>query len=105
MGWERRKRGPGTGYYYKSVRTPGGGVKKVYLGRGQAGHEAAAEMERRRRDREEARNLVRADRDGATAADRLAAEQREWAAVLTTVWMILTGHHRHRGEWRSGRGA
>ncbi len=99
MGWERRKKGPGTGYYYSSVRI-GGVVKKVYLGRGAAAHEAAAEQVARRQAGREAKQLLDAARDGADDADRLAADLRAWAAVLADVWLILTGHHRHRGEWR-----
>ena len=104
MGWDRKKRGNGEGYYYRSVRTPAG-VKKVYLGRGGAAHDAAAEVERRRRGREEAQALLRAERDCTDEADRLAAELRVWAEGLLAGWMVLTGHRKHRGQWRgAGRG-
>jgi len=99
MGWERRQHGPGTGYFYRSVRV-GDRVTKVYHGRGQAGHEAAAELELRRKCRLEARTLLQAGRNGADGADRLAAELREWAEGLLGTWLILTGHRKRRGQWR-----
>ena len=99
MGWERRKRGPGTGYFYRSIRSAGT-VRKVYYGRGTAGHEAEIEIEQRRRGRLEAKKLIEADRSGTDEADRLAIELRQWAAVLSAAWLILTGHHKHHGLWR-----
>ena len=103
MGWDRKKRGPGTGYFYRSVRV-GEAVRKVYLGRGAAGHEAAAELELRRRGRGDAMALLWADREGTHEADRLAAELREWAGALLAAWLVLSGHHKHRGQWRKSDG-
>ncbi len=99
MGWERRPNEQGVAYYYRSIRV-GDRVKKVYFGRGQAGHEAAAELELRRKGRLEAKTLLEEARDGADEADRLAAELREWAEVLLNTWLILTGHRKRRGQWR-----
>jgi hypothetical protein len=100
MGWEKRQRGAGTGYYYRSVRV-GASVRKDYYGRGQAGHEAAAELEVRKQGRREARQIIEGERNGTEEADRLAAELREWADTLLRTWLILTGHHKRRGQWRS----
>ena len=101
MGWDRKRRGASSGYFYRSVRVPGKPHPvKVYAGRGAAGHEAAAAVERRRRGRAEAEQLLRAERGLTDEADRLAAELREWAEVLSAAWLILTGHHCRRGEWR-----
>lgn len=102
MAWERRAGGPGTGYFYKSVRV-GDRIKKIYLGRGQAGHEAALEVERRRQARREAKELLRAAKENADEADRLAAELRGWADALLRAWLVLSGHHKRRGEWRKRR--
>ncbi|QDU21793.1 hypothetical protein [Urbifossiella limnaea] len=99
MGWERRQQGPKLGYFYTSVRV-GDRVKKVYFGRGQAGHEAAAELELRRKGRLEAKTLLQDARDGADEADQLANELREWAEVLLGTWLIVTGHRKRRGQWR-----
>lgn len=99
MGWERRPGGPGTGYFYRSVRF-GDRVRKVYYGRGEAGHAAAGELERRRNGRLEAKALLQAARNPTDESDRLATEQREWADGLLSIWLILTGHRKHRGQWR-----
>jgi hypothetical protein len=104
MGWDRKKWGPSTGYYYRSVRVPGKPHPvKLYIGRGDAGHEAAIKVERRRQDRIKAEKLLEAERNPTNEADRLAAELREWADVLSAALLILTGHHRRRGEWRKNR--
>lgn len=104
MGWDRKKKGPSTGYFYISKRVPGKPHPvKVYYGRGAAGHEAAVEVERRRQGRVEAEKILEAERNLTDEADRLAAELREWADALSAAWMILTGHHRRRSEWRTNR--
>ena len=50
MGWDRKRRGPATGYYYQSVRTAAG-VRKVYLGRSAEAGLAAATVEMKRAGR------------------------------------------------------
>src|SRR5207249_3293349 len=99
MGWDRKDRGPEGGYFYKSVRLPHKPYPvKVYLGRGEDAHRAAAELQRRK----EGRTRARAPTGAPAEADRLAAELSEWAATLAACWLVLTGHHYHRGEWRRG---
>jgi hypothetical protein len=95
MGWDRKQKGPASGYYYFSVRGPTG-VRKVFCGRGARAHEVAAAVERRKQARKEARKLHAGDSE----AEKLANELSEWAAVLSAAWLVLTGHHRHRGCWR-----
>jgi hypothetical protein len=101
MGWDRKGRGPETGYYYESVRTPDG-VKKVYRGRGATGQLAASLVEGRRRDRQAARDAVRAA--AGAEADSLADELLDWACVLRDAWLVASGYRRRRGEWRKRRG-
>jgi hypothetical protein len=103
MGWEVKARGRREGYYYLSVRTSEG-IKKAYYGRGAAGQEAAAATELRREDRRRAKAAVQAERDATAEADRLAEELRDWTAALMTAWLVLTGHHCHRGCWRLKNG-
>lgn len=102
MGWERRQKGASNRYYYRSVRV-GGRVKKVYLGRGSAGQEAAAAMERKRLARCEAEAAVRNEQGETADADRLAGELNDWADLLSAVWLIATGHHQHHRQWRRRR--
>ena len=99
MGWEQRTNGAKTGYFYRSVRD-GDRVRKVYYGRGEAGHEAAAERERRIRGRQEAAKLLWDDRNGTEEADKLATELRDWGKVLLSTRLILSGYRKHRGQWR-----
>jgi hypothetical protein len=82
-----------------SVRTPSG-VRKVYLGRRAAGHEAAAAVERRRQDRLTAIKTIQSDTAATAEADQLAAELREWTEALSSAWLVLAGYHRHHGCWR-----
>jgi hypothetical protein len=103
MGWERRRKGPSSGYYYRSVRV-GDQVRKVYLGRGEAAHAAAAELDGRRQARREAELLLKAELAEMEMANRLAAEVRAWAGGLATAWLILAGHHKHHGQWRRTHG-
>ena len=103
MSWDRKRRGPASGYFYKSVRTPDG-VRKVYLGRGAAAQQAAAEVEHTRLARWLDRKAVRAEADALAQADRLAAELAGWADLLAAAWLVITDHHIHRGEWRRRNG-
>jgi hypothetical protein len=99
MGWERRQKGPSTGYFYRSVRV-GGRVVKVYLGRGAAGQEAAAAMELKQQARRDAEAAVQEETDETADAEQLADELADWADSLSAVWLIAAGHHQHHGEWR-----
>lgn len=103
MGWDRKKRGSGTGYFYLSVRTPAG-VRKLYFGRRTAGQLAAAAVDQRRQDRLAARKVVLEERAATAEADRLAAALSASAEALSAAWLVLTGHERRRGEWRKRRG-
>jgi hypothetical protein len=103
MGWDRKK--GGRRYYYRSVRLPDKPYPiKVYLGRGAAGHEAAAAVEKRRRDRRQAKATIQAEREATDAADRLAGELQAWALTLSELWLVLAGCHNHKGSWRVRRG-
>jgi hypothetical protein len=104
MGWDRKKRGP-AGYYYKSVRVPGKPYPvKVYCGRKTAGNLAAAAVEHRRQDRVAAQKIIQEEWQATAEADRLAAELTAWAELLSSVWLVMAGHHCRRGEWRRRHG-
>ena len=103
MGWDSKARGPKSGYFYHTVRTADG-VKKLYLGRGNAGQMAAALIEQRRRERQAARDAARAEVALTAEADRLADELSDWANLLAAAWLTAAGYHYHRGTWRGRRG-
>jgi hypothetical protein len=103
MGWDRKA--GGKRYYYRSIRTPDKPHPvKVYMGRGAAGQEAAAAVERRRRDREQATATIQTEQDATAEADLLAEELQDRAAALSELWLLMSGLHYHRGEWRLKRG-
>jgi hypothetical protein len=104
MGWDRKTQGADGGYFYKSVRVPDRPYPvKIYFGRGARGQEAAAEGEEKKRQRQRERDALLAERDFIAGAELLFDELREWADVLLTSWLLLTGHHRHHGIWRHRR--
>jgi len=104
MGWDRKRRGPASGYFYLSVRTSTG-VKKIYLGRRVTAHVAADDVEQRR----EARRTIARHGELAVAVGseaeplRLEDDLIAWADALSSAWLILSGHHKHHGCWRKKR--
>ncbi len=93
----------GRTYYYRTIRE-GGKVRRVYLAAGELAriaHEretmnAAAEEERRKREREDLESLK------ALAAPL--RELDEGAEILTRAVLVAAGYHRHKGQWRRKRG-
>jgi hypothetical protein len=67
-------------------------------------HLAAAEVERRRKARLRVRTAIQVEHAATADADRLADELIVWADLLSFVWLTLTGHVYHRGEWRKPHG-
>ena len=105
MGWDRKQRGPASGYYYQSKRVPDKPHPvKICCGRGASAHWAAAAVEQRRNERLKAKAEVRAERDATAEADRLADELRSWTNTLSIAWLVLAGFHNHKGCWRTKRG-
>ena len=104
MGWDRKRRGAKRGYFYTSVRTPTG-VKKVYHGRGAAGHEAADDIEQRRYNRSIAKKFIYDEQQAIVDAERFAEELFVWAKALSAAWLVLTGHYYRAGEWRCSHGS
>jgi hypothetical protein len=95
MSWDKKKRGGGRGYFYKSVRVDGRAVKQ-YLGTGAEALEAARLVEGRRA----ARAAVRQEEIRLSPADLLLDELEEWLGVLLRAHLILGGFYEHHGEWR-----
>ena len=101
MGWDRKRSGPSSGYFYRSVRTPDKPHPvKVYLGRGEAAHRAAAEIERAQVERIAERAAVRDEEAELADLDRLTRQVHDAVKALTQAWLITAGFYNHHGEWR-----
>jgi hypothetical protein len=98
VGWEARKRGAGS-YYYRSVRS-GDRVKKEYVGGGLLGQLAAKldETERLRRTEEVA--YWQAECQSLAQSAGFLRELEEAAKILTRAEFLVSGYHKHKGEWR-----
>src|SRR5262245_58510482 len=101
MAWQTKARGGR--YYYLSVRVPGHGPVKLYLGRGEAARRAEAIVAANRRRRDEARREAAELNVGFADADALALELGEWGRALLAAAMTRAGYRKHHGSWRKGR--
>ena len=91
MGWQK-------GYYYRK-KWVDGHVRSVYMGRGFAGARAASEDEEAR----VARAQVRAVLTEAISDERSLADVEHDIKDFTASVLLVTGHHRHRRQWRRNR--
>ena len=97
MAWDRKARGGPRGYYYRSVRLPGRpGPVKIYLGRGAAAVEAAAEVSRRRAARAAGTAAVAP----VAALGRRLVDLAERVRDVVAARLVAAGKHRHKGQWR-----
>ena len=103
MGWETRKRG--TGRYYTRSRREGGRVLRQYIGGGTLGRLAAQLDEIERRQREEETAYWREERERFEHNAAFVRELEEAAEVLTRAYLLASGFHQHKGQWRRQRGA
>lgn len=104
MSWDLKKGGPASGYFYESVRLPEKPHPvKLYRGRGNVGQLAASLVDGRRRDRQAVRSAARTEVAATAEAEKLADELNDWVSLLTDAWLVLTGHHNHKGIWRLRR--
>jgi hypothetical protein len=101
VSWDRKQRGRRAGYFYLSRRS-GDQTFKEYVGVGQTAIVVARAVERRKRERDEAR-LARLR---AAEADRLVAVALRLAVLLARAELLLAGLYRHHGggQWRRRRG-
>ena len=101
MGWEKSERG--TRVYTRS-RREGGRVVREYVGSGELAEALAHADEVRRRNREQERRRLLAERERLEALAAPVEELCEVAEVLRA-HLIAGGCHRRKGEWRRARGA
>src|SRR5215211_3123271 len=101
MGWEERR---GRLYYYRSVRE-GKRVRKKYVGGEALGQLVAQidELERLQRKEEEA--FFKEERERLQRSAAFLQELEEAAEVLTRAYLLASGCHQYKSQWRKQRGA
>ena len=100
MAWERRERGGH--YYYRTVRD-GERVQKEYIGTGEFAEALAHSDETIRRVRKLERNKGREEVERLENLTAPVLEIDEAAEVLACAALVVSGYHRHKGEWRRER--
>ena len=90
-------------YYYKS-RRDGEKVRKVYVGAGDFAHLAAKLDETERLRREEEAAYWDAERERLERSAAFLQKLTEAAKVLTRAYLLASGFHQHKGQWRRKRG-
>ena len=101
MGWEERR---GRLYYYRSVRE-GKRVRKEYGGGGALGQLAAQLDELKRLQRKEEEASWREEWDRLQRSAAFLQELEEAAEVLTRAYLLASGCHQYKSQWRRKRGA
>jgi hypothetical protein len=99
MGWDRKKRGPATGYFYRSRRI-NGQLRKEYVGKGRRAKQLAEEIAQRRSTRLADRRQIEEERTLLAPAKTTAETFRSLVLLLTRVTLLLSGWHEHHGDWR-----
>ena len=100
MGWETRERG--TCYYTRS-KWVDGRVVREYIGGGLLGEVAAQLDEYERRQREEEDLYWREERERLERNAAFLPQLEEAADILVRAYLLGSGCHYHRGEWRRVR--
>ena len=99
MGWDKG------GRYYTRSRRENGRVVREYIGGGKIGELCAQFDVIERKEREMARQLIRAERERIESLDAALNELNEMADFLAQAALIAAGYRQHhRGEWRKCRG-
>ena len=100
MAWEQRG---ASHYYYRSVRDPGGRVRRLYLGseHSPAAQSAALEDEERRAQQQTDRAARLAEREHQEAAEAPLRQLCEQTDMLMKAALLVAGFHPHdRSCWR-----
>ena len=97
MAWETRERG---GSYYTRSRRQDGRVTREYIGGGLLGRLAAQLDELERQQREEEAAYWQAECQSLAQSAGFLGELEEAAKILTHAEFLVSGYHKHKGEWR-----
>jgi hypothetical protein len=100
VSWEVRR--PGGPRFYTRKTTVGGRPTRQYVGGGIAGQAAAAVDALLRAERQAQAGARRAERERLRRADAPVLALDEALGVLTGAALVISGYHRHGGEWRRG---
>jgi hypothetical protein len=100
MGWEERN---GRYYYYDKVRENGRVVSR-YIGKGLASKVIEATNEANRFEREEMREERRRQKALDREIDLTIRGLSAQAKTLTETVLVVSGYHKHKGQWRRKRG-
>lgn len=98
MAWEDR---PGGRYYYRKKRV-GRRVISEYIGAGPLADLVSMQDRHRAAERKEAREEGRPADDN-PELDALLAQLAGNVETLTRAYLLATGHHPHKGQWRKTR--
>jgi hypothetical protein len=102
MAWERRQRGAGRRYYYRSVRI-GHRVVKLYVGTGHAAELAAAADAQAKARRDADRDQVRRAEIEMAAAEAAIQELDAVTTMLAQATLFCAGFHFVNYMWRKRR--
>lgn len=102
MAWERRQRGSGRRYYYRSRRVRGRVVKE-YVGTGADGERAAAADAQARAERHADRDRVRRAASKLAPAEAATREMDEAMILLSHAALYAAGFHQVNYQWRLRR--
>ena len=102
MAWERRGESL---FYYRSRRTPDGGVVKEYVGRGERAAAAAANVARSEARREADGRAVLEEQVRLSGPDSSIEELVAVTELAVEATLLAAGFHRwNYGRWRKKRG-
>jgi hypothetical protein len=99
MGWKMIN---GNRYYYTSRRV-NGRVVSEYIGSGFLGGLAERSSQEERAERTTRRALVQAEQARILEEDRAIDGILQVAKTLTSAALIVSGWHKHKGQWRRRR--
>jgi hypothetical protein len=99
MSWDKKQRGDGKGYYYRTIRD-GEKTTKVYVGSGPLAEMAALLDELARENQQAAKEAWLVEQLQIAAADEAQFEFQTVVDMLTKTTLLFAGFHQHHRQWR-----
>ena len=93
-------------YFYRSVRTPSGGVRKEYLGKGERARQEAQRIADAKARQQAERRAIRAEQVKTSEAAQLTTELENISTLLLEAELLSAGFWQGRDyrRWRKRRG-